>query len=42
VEQVLTNHLQDTPSAWEALHTLSESFDGSLLDLVGAAQALSA
>lgn len=41
VEQVLTDHLQDTPSAWEALHTLSESFDGSLLDLVGAAQALS-
>jgi len=40
VEEALTGQLQDANTAWEALHTLSENFEGSLLDLVGAAQAL--
>lgn len=42
VEATLIEQLGDAGSAWEALNTLAESFDGTLVDLVGAAQALSA
>lgn len=40
VEEAMTGRLKDANTAWEALNTLSENFEGSLLDLVGAAQAL--